>query len=510
MTPPAAAHPHARTANRAKALTPVLVFVTLVAAVISSLGAPLVPDVSQHFHVSLSDAQWSLTAALLAGAISAPIMGRLGDGPYRRETIAAGLGVVFVGGIVAGVAESMPLLVVGRAMQGVGLGLAPLTMAAARDHLPRDKAPQAIALLSVSAAAGVGAGYPISGAIAQHLGLHAAFLFGALVSGVALTATLWIVPTNRDAPHAPLDTVGAALVALGLVALLLAIGEGNAWGWGSTRILVLFLLAAVVLAAWVRQQLRSRHPLVELRLLRRRAVLTGDVTALVLGIAMYMYLSLVTDFVQTDHGAAGYGFGESVLVAGLCLVPFSIFSLMASRSVPALSRRLGSRAVVPLGALVVAAGGAFFALFHTSLWQAFVTMGLVGIGLGYTFAAIPGLIVRAVPEEETGSAMGFYQVVRYVGFSLGSALSAALLAGDTPAGSHIPTLTGYRTALWIAAVICAAAAVIAWVLPRGESSKPAAAATPARRHELDELMEEEGELGGAGLVGVERVTRERD
>jgi predicted MFS family arabinose efflux permease len=489
--------------SRTAALTPVLVFVTLVAAVISSLGAPLVPLVSQHLHVSLSEAQWSLTAALLAGAISAPIMGRLGDGPYRRETIAAGLGIVFLGGIIAGLANDLPVLVVGRAMQGVGLGLAPLTMAAARDHLPREDAPAAIALLSVSAAAGVGAGYPISGLIAQHLGLHAAFLFGGLVSGVALLATLAVVPSNRDAPRARLDTVGALLVSVGLVALLLAIGQGNAWGWASARVLALFAAAVVVLAAWVVQQLRSSRPLVELRLLRRRAVLTGDVSALVLGIAMYMYLSLVTDFVQTSP-RAGYGFGASVLVAGLCLVPFSILSLAASRSVPALSRRIGSRAIIPLGALAVAAAGAFFALVHSSLWQAFVTMGLVGIGLGYTFAAIPGLIVRAVPEDETGSAMGFYQVVRYVGFSLGSAVSAALLAAHTPPGQHLPTLAGYRNTLWIAAGICAAAAVVAWLLPRGGDSRTEAERA-AQDRELARMMQEEGELGAAGLVGVERV-----
>jgi predicted MFS family arabinose efflux permease len=491
------------TRSRAAALTPVLVFVTLVAAVISSLGAPLVPLISHHLHVSLSDAQWSLTAALLAGAISAPIMGRLGDGPYRREGIAIGLGIVFLGGIIAGLANDLSVLVVGRAMQGVGLGLAPLTMAAARDHLPPEKGPPTIALLSVSAAAGVGAGYPISGLIAQHLGLHAAFLFGGLVSGVALLATLAVVPSNRDAPRAPLDTIGALLVSLGLVALLLAIGQGNAWGWGSARVLALFAAAVVLLGVWVVQQLRSSRPLVELRLLRRRAVLTGDVSALVLGIAMYMYLSLVTDFVQTSP-SAGYGFGASVLVAGFCLVPFSILSLLASRSVPALSRRIGSRAIIPLGALAVAAAGAFFALVHSSLWQAFVTMGLVGIGLGYTFAAIPGLIVRAVPEDETGSAMGFYQVVRYVGFSLGSALSAVLLAGHTPPGQHLPTLAGYRSAFWIAAGICSAAAVIAWLLPRGGDSRTEAERA-ARERELAQMMQEEGELGGAGLVGVERL-----
>lgn len=112
-----------------------LIGVTMVAAVISSLGAPLIPSVARTLHISLRSAQWSLTVALLSGAVSAPIMGRLADGPLRRETIIGGLLIVFTGSIVAGSATSLAVLVIGRAMQGVGLGLAPVTMAAARDHL---------------------------------------------------------------------------------------------------------------------------------------------------------------------------------------------------------------------------------------------------------------------------------------------------------------------------------------------------------------------------------------
>ena len=238
-------------ATRLRLLTPVLFLVTCLVAVISSLGAPLVPLVSREMGVSLSDAQWSLTATLLMGAVSAPIMGRLGDGRWRRQAIAGGVMVVLAGCALAAVASSLPLLVVGRTMQGVGLGLVPLAMAAARDALPAPRVGPAIALLSVAAAAGVGAGYPISGFIAEHMGLSAAYWFGAIFSALALAALLPVVP---------------------------------------------------------------RHP----------SVLTATVCALVLGAAM-------TAFVQVPVGA-GFGFGSTVLTAGLCLVPSSITtSLPAGR-----------------------------------------------------------------------------------------------------------------------------------------------------------------------------------
>ncbi len=461
-------------ARRLRLLTPVLFLVTCVVAIVSSLGAPLVPLVSREMAVPLSDAQWSLTATLLMGAVSAPIMGRLGDGPRRRTAIAGGVLVVLAGCVIAALAPSLPVLIAGRTLQGVGLGLVPLAMAAARDALPVARVPAAIALLSVAAAAGLGAGYPLSGFIAEHAGLSGAYWSGAAFSALALAALLPVVPRARHRAGARLDGRGAALLSAGLVALLLAIGQGGAWGWTSPLVLLLAGAAVAALAAWVAVQARVPAPLVDVRLLRHPAVLTANVSAFVLGAAMYLFLSAMTAFVQVPRDT-GFGLGGTVLTAGLCLVPFSVTTLAASRTLPWASRVLTPRGGLPTGCLVVAAGGAFFSLEHGHLWEAFVTMAVVGVGLGYTFAAIPGLIVQAVPGGETGSAMGFYQVVRYIGFSLGSALAASVLAGHTATGAHLPGESGFVTALAVGAGLCVAAGAAAWVLP---GPAPAAARRP--------------------------------
>jgi MFS family permease len=123
-----------------------------------------------------------------------------------------------------------------------------------------------------------------------------------------------------------------------------------------------------------------------------------------------------------------------------------------------------------VGCFIVAGSAIFFAHFHASLWEAFVMMGILGIGLGTTYAAIPGLIVRSVPQSETGSVMGFYQVVRYVGFSLGSALTASVLAGHISLSTGQPALSGYTFVLWSASLICAAAALLVWVLSTREQT----------------------------------------
>jgi MFS family permease len=472
------------------ALAPVLVLTTMVASVVSSLGAPLIPTIATSFHVSLSEAQWSLTVGLLSGAVSAPVMGRLGDGPRRRTVIIGGVFAVTVGCVLAALAPSLLVLVIGRALQGTGLGLVPLTMAIARDELPRQKVAPMIAMLSVSAAAGVGAGYPISGLIADSAGLSGAYWFGAAIGVVTLTCLALVVPAKASAEKVSFDGLGAILLTAVLVAILLAVAEGADWGWGSPAVLGLLAGGIVLLVVWVKQQLRTAYPLVELRLLRHPGVLAGDASAAVLGIAMYMALTGVTEFAQLPS-SGGYGFSASVVVAGLILIPLSVFMLAGSRVLPALLRLFGVRTLLTVGCGVVAAGSAFFALWHGSLWTAFVMMGLLGIGLGITFAAIPGLIVRAVPRTETGSAMGFYQVVRYAGFSLGSAIAASILSGHESRLTGEPTSSGYIMIFWVATVICLAAGALVWVLAGRERREPAPAGLS--QEELSLVEQTEGE-----------------
>lgn len=455
----------------ARALVPVLVFLGMVVAVVSSLGAPLVPTIAAANGVSLASAQWSLTITLLVGAVATPAMGRLGDGPHRRTVMLAALAVVVVGSLLAALPLGFGALVTGRALQGVGLGLTPLAMATARDALPAERVRSTVALLSITTVAGVGLGYPITGLVAEQLGVHAAFWFGLVVSALGLLAAAVVLPpsSTRSAPR--LDVVGAVLLGAALAGLLLALSEAELWGWTSVRLLGLTGVSLLLLAAWAGHQLRTPNPLVDLRLARHRGVLTADVTALLAGVGMYLLLSLVTRFVQTPVGA-GYGFGASVAVAGLVLMPFSVASVVASRIAPVVARRASPDLVLPLGALVFLAALVGFTFARGSLWQVYVVMGVAGLGVGCTFAAMPGLIVRSVPAGETGSAMGFNQVLRYVGYSTGSALSAAVLEAHTAAGAALPAGDGYEVAALLGCGVWATTAVVSFLLPRGHNDVP--------------------------------------
>jgi MFS family permease len=489
-------------ALRRRLLVPTLVVSGSLMAVVSSLGAPLVPTLSRADGVSLSTGEWILTITLLTGALATPVMGRLADGPRQRIVILVALATVVVGCVLSAISNGFTVLIVGRALQGVGLGLLPAAMAIARRHLSPEKARRTIATLSVTTAIGAGLGYPVTALIAQVLDFRAAYWFGAItVAGTLVVAAVVLPPRSRGISKR-FDFVGAGLLSLVVIGVTVVLSEGGGWGWASNRTIGIVAASVVVLGFWIPFELRFAHPLVDLRQVRNRLVLTADASGFLISIALYLLLPIIVVFVQIPT-STGFGFGSSLVVSGLVLVPLSVGSFVASRVLVAYERRFGSRTMIPLGSVVFAAGAAFFALEHSALWEAFVTVAICGLGVGFTQGAMPGFIVRAVAQSETGSALGFYQVVRSIGFTVGSALSAAVLLAHTPHGQVLPDVGGFVVTLIIAAGLCLVTAVVSFALPGRKASS--SDVFTVNEDDREALMKGEAELAGTGLVSSEQL-----
>ncbi|MFC3657165.1 MFS transporter [Xanthomonas hyacinthi] len=446
-------------------MVPTLIFIALVVAVVGSLGAPLITSVASQFGVSLAVAQWTLTAPLLAGAIATPLLGRLGTGAHRRQTILATLAVVAAGSLLTAVPPSFGWLLAGRVAQGAGLGLTALMMGVARDHLPAAHSPSTIAHLSVVSTIGVGIGYPLSGLLVDLAGLRAAYGLGLLISVPALLAAWLWIPQAPERRSASVDLQGATLLGAGLLALLLAISQTALWIDHPMFAGAILVAAVILIGLWARHETRSAAPLVDVALLRHPAVAGANAVMLLGGIGMYLLLTLVTRYVQTPV-AAGHGFGVSVFVAGLVLVPFSALGFVGGTLVPPLRARLVAATILALGGAAVLAALVLFAVARVQLWLAFAVMGLLGLGVGIFSAAMPVAILAVTPREETSSAMSFNQVIRSVGFSIGSALGGLTLAAYTPAGSKFPTDSGYTTASWLGAAAMGIAVIASFSLRR--------------------------------------------
>ena len=475
-----------------KGLVFTLVLIASMMSIIGSLGAPLLGAVATANHVTLSSAEWMLTSTLLTGALATPIMGRLADGHLQKKVVLIALAVCISGLIIAGLSHNFATLVVGRALQGLGMGLMPVTMAIARAHLDATTAAKTVATLSVTAAVGVGLGYPLTSVIAEHFDYHAAFWFAAVLILSAWLLAYFKLPTMAKNEKRAFDWWGSSLLTLGLIGALLVLGEGQLWGWGSTRVVVLGVLSVLLLAWWALFELRQNDPLVNLRNSKHRAVITADISAFIISIAMYLYIPIVVEFVQLPRSTQ-FGFGASMLTSGLLLLPLSAATLGASRFVPLLAKRVNPRIIVPIGACIFALGSFFFALENHSLWEAFISVGGAGIGAGFTYAAMPGYVVRSVPASETGGALGFYQLLRSVGLSIGSALAGVILALYTKHGAPYPDLTGFRAVLLSATGLLVIAALVSYMLlgdDRGSKSTTV---------DTTLLMEENGELGATAF-----------
>lgn len=448
----------------ARLLVPTLILLTTVTGVVSSLGAPLVPTIATELGVSLGAAQWTLTASMLAGAVATPLMGRFAVGTRRRPVVLGGLILVVAGTVLAAAAPAvarfsddlaLSLLIAGRVGQGMALGLAPLAMAVAREILPDERVGPVMAALSVGTVAGAGLGYPLTAVVAQIGGVAAAFWFGAALTAATLALTWRQLPSSAPTPRPAVRMSEAVMLSAATLALLLGISQTTAWGWADIRTVGLLVLGGLALAGWLWLTLRHPDPLVDLRLAFGGAAAAPNITGLLAGTGIYMGLTLLMVLVQVDT-PTGWGLNQPVAVAGLMLVPYSLMSVLGSRISLWVGRRVDPGRVLPVGCALYLLSTVQLALFHDHVWQALLSMTLAGLGSGSTFATLPVLLVRAVPEAETSSALAFNQVLRYIGFSVGSAVGVtvlALVSGPVPDERGFATAMAVNAAVWVLAIV---------------------------------------------------------
>jgi EmrB/QacA subfamily drug resistance transporter len=454
----------------------VLATSALAYAVSQTMVAPALPEIQHAIGVSQNSVTWVLTVYLLTASIATPVFGRLGD-MFGKEKVLLGVLVGFgAGSVVAALSHSLPLLIAGRAIQGAGGAVFPLAFGIIRDEFPKEKVAQAIGLISATFGIGGGAGLVLAGVITDTLNYEWIFWVAAIVIAIAAVMTHFFVPESPvRSESAKIDWSGAALLSIGLASLLLGVSQGNSWGWSSPRVLGLFALAAVVLAAWVRFEARHPAPLVNMGMMRRRGVWTTNLVGLLVGYGMFSSFVMIPQFVQTS-AVAGYGFSASVIEAGLFMVPSTIAMLFAGPISGWMGGRYGSRVPLTIGTILSALAFGWLALEHAHEWQFIVGTALMGLGIGFAFAAMANSVVESVLPTETGVATGMNTIMRTIGGSIGAQLAAAIVTGSLIAGTNFPAEAGYKEAFAISAIVLVIATIVAGGIPRSKQTSRETAA----------------------------------
>ncbi|MDH6541330.1 MFS transporter [Streptomyces sp. SPB4] len=470
----------------------VIVFALSLAAMVVSmmqtLPVPILGLIRNDLGTSTANVSWVTTATLLSAAVFTPLLGRFGDQHGKKPTLVAVLGVMVAGSVVAALATSLPLLILGRVLQGAATAIFPLALSVLREEVRPQKLPGAMALVSGTLAFGSGlalvaTGLLTSGADADY---RNAFWMATGFATLALLAVVFLVPATRHKTGGRTDFLGALTLGIALLLLLLPISQGHEWGWSSARTLGSFAGAAVMTAVWVLVERKVREPLVDMKMFVHRPVLMANLAGILVGFGMFANFLGVSYLVQMPEKLTGYGFDASILRASVeFLLPGAIVSLLASPVGGQLVRHRGPRVALGLAAALGAVGFGWLALDHGHTFSVIGAGLIVGAAVSFGYAAMPAVIMSSVPHHQSGIANGINSISRSTGSAIGSAIVTTILASKTiehlPAGvPALPAESGFTLTFWIGAGAFALVALISWLgLRSGHGPRAAATASPA-------------------------------
>jgi len=439
----------------------------LLAAFMQTIVTPILPQLPTLLDTTPVDASWVLSATLLTAAVTTPITGRLGDMYGKRRILLVLLSFLAAGSVVAALSNTLLPMIIARVLQGVGMGVIALGISILRDVMHPRNLGGAVALVSATLGIGGGLGLPVAGTIAQFLDWHWLFWLSAILAGVAIVAVVRIIPASTLRTGGRFDFPGAVGLTIGLVALLLAISKGASWGWRSPIILSLLLGGLFVLILWALFELRTRDPLVDLRVASRRPVLLTNLTSITMGFAFFVVWGSLPIMLELSP-VSGVGLGLPLLLASLCLMPLGLVMFAISPVAARLSAARGPRTSLITGGIIVTLAFVFGALFLDQIWHVVLVSTVTGLGVGFAYAAIPSLIMRSVPPTETAAANGLNAVMRMLGSALSATLVGVLLATHTVsfAGLAMPTREGFVWVYVMGAGVALVGVIIALFIPR--------------------------------------------
>jgi len=423
--------------KRPRLLVVGLSVVVLTVAVLQTAVVPVLGVIADQLGASPVAVSWAVTANLLAAAGATPLIGRLADLHRKKRVLLVVLAVVLVGSVLAATTSSLAFLIVARVLQAASFALYPISIAILREEIAPDRMGSAMAVLSGTLGFGGGSGLVVVGLLMSgNAGYHRVFWLTTGFTVLVLAIVVILVPDRPRSTTGSIDWLGAVGLASGLSSVLLAITQGNSWGWGSPRTIASAVGGVVVLIGWWLWEQRTPRPLVSTRMLSRRTMLFTNLATIFVGMGLYFAFLGLTQFVQIPRDTAGYGFGATVLQASVIyLLPGALTGFVIALISGRFIDRFGARPVLMIAAFAGIAGFLFIAFAHSSPWQVITASILANAYISLGYGALPALVVSEVAAAETGVATSMNAIARTVGSSIAAALVAVVLGRTTPAGT---------------------------------------------------------------------------
>lgn len=433
-------------------------------SLMQTLVVPALPTIGADLGADAQGTGWILTAFLLSGAVLAPVVGNLGDRFGHRRVLLVVLAVFAVANLVAAAAPNLTVLLAARVLQGVSTATFPLALALARTLLSGPRLAAAFGWIPGMIGLGAGIALVIGGVIVDVLSWRWLFIIGAvLIVLAALLAIVWVPRATAPVVARRTDWPGIALLAGGLIGVLLAVSQGSSWGWTSPLTLGVGAAGFVLLVALVLVEMRTTAPVVDVRTFRHGPLVLISVLTVAVGFVPYVCYIALPPLMQAPAGT-GYGHGMTVTASALAMLPSAVFVFFGGRMTPALVTRWGAGTTGLISAVVMGLGAVGLALWPTAPWAVIASFSILGLGNGIGYAVCAQLVMLHSPAEETGAATGLNSVVRTIGSASAAPIVAALLAATTADAA-----LGYSNVFWVAvgaSIVGAAASVSLMVRAR--------------------------------------------
>lgn len=427
---------------------------------------PIQGHLPQLLNADPADTGWAITITLLSASVATPIAGKLGDMYGKKLVSIYLLCILLLSCAVCAFATNLPMLILGRGLQGLGMGVVPLGMALLRDIMPKDRVGSSVSLISATLGVGGALGLPVSAYVTENYDWHSLFFTAAVGASLALTMVILWVPKDPKKGRLPLDVWGGIGLAILLTALMLAISRGNIWGWSSGYTLGCSAVAAIVSIFWAKHELRTINPLVDLRVSVRTQVLLTNIASIAIGFGLFASSIALPQLLQLPPEQNGMGVG--LLQASLLLMPSGITMLFVSPLAGRIQKIYGPRIMLIAGALVLAMAYVGCMILELDPLLVGLANMVIGAGIGLAYAAMPALIMQAVPSTETASANGVNTLMRSIGTTSAAAAIGALLANSmTSLGSD--DVFARIFLLGAAAALCCA--LLAMALPKAAQAR---------------------------------------
>ena len=431
-----------------------------------SLLNPVLSTLQRELNTSPNAVSWVLIAFLLSGAVATPILGRVGDMIGKLRTLLLALSAMIAGNLLSGFAPNIETLILGRALQGLGMAAFPLSFGIIRDQFPTDRMASAVGTMSSVIAVGGGFGAVLAGPIVSLLGWRWLFWLPTMALVVVALLARRFIAESTSRTGGRVNWLAASLLGGWLVTLLLPLSQGTQWGWNAPLTMALLAAAAVLILVWVVVETRSANPLIDMRLMRQPAVWTTNLVALLFGATMFSVWAFVPQLIQAP-ASAGYGFGASVSQAGWIILPMLVTMALAGMLCGPLLRWLSFKSLLSIGSALVALSCAGFAFLHHDIWQLLVCSAVFGLGLGFAYSTMTNIIVRSVPATQTGTATGMNANIRTIGGAMGMAIMTAIVTSHRGADGF-PEEQGFTTGFAVFAVVAVIALLVTRLLPEAK------------------------------------------